>query len=375
MGSSMVTRTRDLRLMKWLRGIGIGLGVLLTTIALGLGMCALRPASTATIEGPNPISAIERVLIGGVEQTMLLRGQDRDNPVLFFVHGGPGMAHMPGAPVYSGELEEHFVVVHLDQRGAGSSCDGIVHSDLTIDRMVEDTIEASEMLAKRFGGNGRIFLLGHSWGTVLATLAAQRRPELFHAYIGVSQVVTGSLNEQLSYDYVVREAKRLHDEEALEALARFHPPYSDLDDLGTQRRLLSKFGGTVHNTEQIKTAILPLLFGPEWTLGTRLDFVDCFVASASSMWPSVMEDIDFASSVPRLEMPVYLFAGRHDWQTPHPLVEQWSKVLEAPQVKLVWFEDAAHTVPFESPVQFQRELIESVRPLAETPIPAPGPSS
>jgi pimeloyl-ACP methyl ester carboxylesterase len=351
---------------KLIRRITIGAAALMGVLVLAVAYAALRPASTAIIEGPNSIAAIEKISLGGIEQTLLLRGHDRTNPVLLFVHGGPGLAHMPVAPVYSNDLEKHFVVAHLDQRGSGSSCAGVEHSDLTIDRLVDDTIEVSELLAARFGGNGRIFLLGHSWGTVLGTLAAQRRPELFHAYIGVSQVVHGAKGEKLSYEFVEREAKRRNDQVALEELAGRHPPYTELNNLSIQRKWLLSFGGSIHNSEAAKKALGPFLFGPEWTLGDRLDFYRCFVDSANQLWPVVMDTIDFPSSVPRLEMPVYFFAGRHDWQTPQSLVEQWAKTLEAPKVELIWFQDAGHVVPVESPEAFQQQLIERVRPGAET---------
>ena len=161
--------------MRVLRWLAISLGSLVAVLSVALGLLALRPASTSPIEGSGAIATLEGLSLGGVEQTILIRGLDRTAPVLLYLHGGPGFAHLPLAPRYSDELEKHFVVVHWDQRGAGASCEGVNHDELTLEQIVADTIELSERLALRFGGSGRIVLLGHSWGSVVGALAAQQR--------------------------------------------------------------------------------------------------------------------------------------------------------------------------------------------------------
>jgi pimeloyl-ACP methyl ester carboxylesterase len=347
-----------MRALKWL---AITLGALLAAIIVALGLLALRPASTPPLAGPAAIAALERVSLGGAEQTILLRGSDRSLPVLLYLHGGPGFAHLSLAPSYSGELEKHFVVVHWDQRGAGASCEGTDVDELTQGQIVADAIELSEQLAARFGGGDRIVLLGHSWGSVVGALAVQERPDLYHAYVGLGQVVNGRQNEALSYDWVVAEAERRNDQKALAQLRTVSPPYAGIDQLGVQRRWLMTYGGSVHAMDRLWPLLWPLLFGPEYTLGTRLSFPACFTASVDAIWGAI-DALDFRSQIPRLEVPVFFFAGRHDWNTPYPLVEAWAEVLEAPSVELVWFEDSGHMIPFESPAEFQRALIDKVLP-------------
>ena len=91
-----------------------GLGALLLVVAVALGGWALLPEATAPIAGSNAIAAVERVELGGVPQTILLRGRDRSRPVLLFVHGGPGFGQLPIARRFSDLLEQHFVVVNWD---------------------------------------------------------------------------------------------------------------------------------------------------------------------------------------------------------------------------------------------------------------------
>jgi hypothetical protein len=68
-----------MRVARWLL---LGLGGLVLAIALALGVWALLPAATPPLEGPGPIAALERVVLGGAEQTLLVRGRDRGKPAL-----------------------------------------------------------------------------------------------------------------------------------------------------------------------------------------------------------------------------------------------------------------------------------------------------
>ena len=347
-----------MRVLKW---IGIALAALVTLVGLALGLWSLRPASTPPISSEHAISALEQIELGGIEQTILIRGQDRRNPVLLYLHGGPGAAHLPVARFYSEELERQFVVVHWDQRGAGASCEGTDWSRLSLEGVVADAIELSEQLAGRFGGGGKIVLLGHSWGSVVGALAVQKRPDLYHAYIGLGQLVHGLRNEQLSYDWVVAEAGRRSDEEALAELAGISPPYEGNEDLTIQRRWLYSYGGSIFAGERAADALEPFLLGAEYTLGTRLRYFSCLTESIEALWHEV-GTIDFMTDIPRLEIPVYFFTGRHDWNTPFPLVEEWAATLKAPHLEIVWFEDSGHMIPLENREAFQREIIEKVLP-------------
>ena len=129
----------------------------------------------------------------------------------------------------------------------------------------------------------------------------------------------------------------------------------------SQRRWLNAYDGSLYATERAWPALWPVVFARKYTLGTRLSYPDCFVASLDAMWPEV-DGIDFPTQIPRLEVPVYFFAGRNDWNTPFPLVEEWAGTLDAPHVEIVWFEETGHMAPLESPAEFQQALLEKVLP-------------
>ena len=132
-------------------------------------------------------------------------------------------------------------------------------------------------------GDGRIVLLGHSWGSAVGVLAVRERPDLYSAYVGVGQLVEGRRNEELSYEWVLAEAERRGDEKALAELQRISPPYANNTELGVQRGWLGSYGGSLYAAERAWPALWPLLFAREYTLGTRLGYLGCFESSLDAV--------------------------------------------------------------------------------------------
>ena len=335
------------------------LGWLLVGLAALLAIWAIVPPYTPQIAGADAIAEIDIVELGGFPQSVLVRGVNRSKPVLLYVHGGPGSAHLPIARHYSAELEKHFVVVHWDQRGAGASCAGVDWSSLSLERIVSDTIE----LATRLGKGRKIFLVGHSWGSLVGVLAAERRPDLFRAYVGLGQLVDRDAQERISYDWVVEQARLAGDSDALAELATIRPPYVSQREFALQRRWLARYHGDVYATEQADRIWPWVVFAPEYSLLTKLRYGRCFDNSLRALLEDRLH-VALQRDVTRLEIPVFLFVGRQDYNTPSALVEQWASELDAPSVELVWFENAGHMIPLEAPEFFQSRLIEKLEPLA-----------
>lgn len=346
------------------RGL-IGIGVLALVLVAGAllygSISEWRLATSTRIDTPNGIESLESVEIGGVEQTIYLRGHDRNNPVMLFVHGGPGVPEMGVARTFGLRLEEHFVVVHWDQRGAGNSCSPDVPDEsLRLEQYLSDTAELVNLLRSRFGVE-KIYLVGHSWGSILGVLSAERHPELFHAYVGMGQVVNMKRGEDISYRFVLDRAQAEGNEKALQELATIHPPYATTQELLDQRAWLSHYHGDVYEGGGTSELVRGILFSPEYSIGKKISFYGCAINSVDQAWSDVQK-IDFIRDVPRLDVPVYFFAGRHDYNTPFELVEEFSRTLDAPHNEIVWFENSAHSPNLEEPDRYQEILIQKVLP-------------
>lgn len=310
---------------------------------------------TPGIPGSNSIATLKTIEINGTSQTLLLRGQDRRNPILLFLHGGPGTAQISFARKWLQELERDFVVVNWDQRGAGLSYSGeIPRKSMNIAQFIDDTRAVSERLLEWFGQE-KLFLVGHSWGTVLGTLTAARYPQLFHAYVGMGQVAAMADNEAVSYRFTLQTAKQRGDQKAVRELERIGPPpYPGFRQLGVQRKWLRRYGGVMRKGS-MAGLLLVSLAATEYTVADfiRLGLGQQF--SINCLWDELMT-VNLPVQVPRLELPVYYILGRYDQNCPGELAVDYFNRLSAPFKELIWFENSAHLLVGEEPDEFAKVM-------------------
>lgn len=122
-------------------------------------------------------------------------------------------------------LEQDFVVVTWEQRGAGKSYSALDPVEtLTLEQTVADTIEVSNYLRDRFDED-KIYLVGNSWGTIPGVLAVQQHPELFHAYVGTGQMVSPQNTDIMFYEDTLAWAKQTGNDALATTLRQNGPPY------------------------------------------------------------------------------------------------------------------------------------------------------
>ena len=318
---------------------------------------------------PNSVASLEKVQIGGIDQWIIIRGHDKNNPILLFLHGGPGSSEGPFTYKYQRDLEKHYIVVNWDQRGAGKSYSKkIPKTSMNIEQFILDSHELIRLLLNRFNKK-KLYLVGHSWGSILGTLVVSRYPELIQAYIGIGQVVNILDNEKVSYKYTIDQAKERGNKKALKQLKKLEPyPEKDLNDTKAfrkQRKWLTKFGGVMHNGTSWWPYIKIALGSPEYTIKDMIKFVGGMKFSIKTMWTHLFE-IDFPKQIPELKVPVYICMGRYDYNTPFELAEKYFNQLKAPKKKFIWFEDSAHILNFEESEKFNEFLINVVLPETAT---------
>jgi pimeloyl-ACP methyl ester carboxylesterase len=305
---------------------------------------------------PGSIAEIARVKLGGLEQWTMIRGADVTNPLLVMLHGGPGFPETGFVRHFNHALEEQFTVVYWEQRGAGKSFSSQTPREtMTIERFVNDLDELLDHLCRKLGKDKAV-IFGHSWGSALGTLYAARFPQKVLAYVGTGQIGDLQASEEASLAFVMSEAERRGDRRAIAALAAIGRPPHGARELGVQRRHLMRYAGLFRNIS-VWRALRILTAGPE---GSLLDLVPTFRGmrfSLDTMWDELAK-VDLESAVPKLEVPVHFFLGRHDHQVDARTAERYFEKLVAPSKRLVWFEDSAHSPPFEEPTKFNALMTE-----------------
>lgn len=342
---------------------------------------AAKPASRAEatrliadlrrIVTPEGVERSETVKIGGIEQWVTIRGVDKRNPVLLMLHGGPGFVEMPYSWYFQRGWEDYFTVVQWDQRGAGKTYllndPAKLEPTMTRERLVEDTEEMVAWLRKEFGKD-KIFLLGHSWGSVLGLELAQRRPQWLHAYIGLGQVTNSPESERRGLQFALERARRDGNAEALRELAAiegYAQPGRPLaiEDLYVQRKWLGHYGGALRGLQGYDTVSAAVALAPEYSDAEIARIWEGNEFSEKRLLTEALQR-DY-SSVKRLDCPVILFNGRDDYNVSSELAAEWFGRLQAPSKQLVWFERSAHVMFTEEPGKTLVSLVRYARPIAE----------
>ncbi len=351
-----------------------GLITILALPLLALG-CAKTPAfrDEAGQILPASVARMEYVRLGGSRQWICVRGESVDKPLLLILHGGPGTPEVLPFRRYDARLEKDFIVVNWDQRGSGKSYSSSMPADsMTIEQILSDAHELVRSLKQSFNKE-KIYLLGHSWGTVLGALLASRYPEDFHAYIGMGQWVSMGDNERLCYEFTRSEAERRGDRKAVALHERIGAPENGLyrgdwlESVGAQRKYLKKYGGFLYG----KSGVLNLFIGSylrttEYRGFSIFSYFKAERFCLRALWPELAK-VDLSRDAATFGTPVFLFLGRHDWNTPSSLAEAWLSSITAPSKRILWFEDSAHCPSFEEPDKFMAGLarISHNEPLSE----------
>jgi pimeloyl-ACP methyl ester carboxylesterase len=296
---------------------------------------------------PGSIAALEEIELGGLRQWVLIRGRDATNPLLLFLHGGPGMPAMYLAHAFQRELEKDFVIVHWDRRGAGKSFNRTVPADsLTDAQLLADALELVSYLKKRFDVP-KIYLAGHSWGTRLGLHLIKKSPQHFYAYVGMGQLAFRSEIPAIQDRFIRQEAKKAGNREAFRELA--------LKGRRVHEKWVFKFGGELYGKKNFWPLLWTGVRAPEYTLSDILNITKG-VQFYGRHFRSTEFHGDLAEDVLFVRVPIYFFTGRHDYTVPWELSERYFEKIRAPLKRLVWFERSAHFPFFEEPLRFAEEM-------------------
>jgi pimeloyl-ACP methyl ester carboxylesterase len=321
-----------------------------------------RNAQQYAISSPKGIDESQFVTIGGIEQWVTIRGWDRDNPVLLFLHGGPGDVTNPWTFALFAPWEKHFTVVQWDQRGAGRTLrktGGTVAPTITVDRMVQDGIELSEYLRKHLSKD-KIIIVGHSFGSIIGVLMARAKPDLFYAYVGTGQVADETKNYFVAYDALLKKAQTVGNQQAFDELSRVGPPpYPSGGGYVVQRKWANAFEGA----DQFLWGTIGLtLVAPGNSVQDINDSVDGQMLSGERLVPETKssgpKDLGLEFSI-----PMFFIQGAEDFTTPTALARNYLNSIKAPRKEFVTINSGGHFAVFMHSDQFLQELVKLVGPL------------
>ena len=339
--------------------------------------------TTYAVKDPKGIEELKPITIGGIKQWLHIRGRNRHNPVLLYLHGGQGCPNIGFFDAIQRPWEDYFTIVQWDQRQTGKSYYSAddENEPLSVDQFVEDTEEVIQYL-RRHLDQEKLFVLGHSWGSVLGMHMVKRHPGWMYAYIGIGQVVNSMDNERVLFERLLNHAKdknKKHLLKELESIAPYpnpeNPDKSFADQCSFVRQELSLLAGEA-GMHHLSFEDVGKIFGLDKLISPHLTFEDIIhsiLGDKPALFRSGHQFAEefMANDLPNdlgstFDVPIFFFTGKHDYQTPVPLSDQWFGEINAPYKELVHFDESSHTVVNEEPGKFLVALVNKVLPFAKT---------
>ncbi|MBP0724098.1 alpha/beta hydrolase [Bacillus sp. RG28] len=319
-------------------------------------------AKLLQIKTPNSIVESSYIKIGGIDQWISIRGEDRNNPILLLIHGGPASTYSVFNPLLR-SWEKHFTVVQWDQRGAGKtfgkngkdSC-----GTITFELLAKDGIEVAEYLTEKLG-QPKVVLIGSSAGSLIGIMMANRRPDLFYAYVGTDQNAPDSQN--LLHEISVNAVRKSGNSKGVQFLEKMEADRSQISrkDVDKRNRILVKAIRDVPN--MITDLILPsLISSPEHKIKDIMDIFKGMSFSLDHLFAELI-NFDFKKVGMQFELPIFIIHGDNDIITPTELAKLYYNEIEAPHKEFVLIKNAGHLACFARADQFLEELLTRVRPL------------
>lgn len=316
------------------------------------------------IDNERGIQESTYVIIGGIEQYLQIRGEDKDNPVILWLHGGPGFPLTYLTYYYQPGLEKDYTTACWEQRGCGKTYyKNKDNGNITMERLLADTDEVVDYLRKRFGKD-KIILIGQSWGTVLGMEYLNIHPEKLSEYLGIGQV-TDFLQGKI---HAAEEAARIaaskgyrNDAEYLERSAELLSRTRNIEklDIDSLERMVTtsakylKHKGEMSGIKQMFTALTSpqmLWNDVKWFLfASRTQNI---LASQKNLVNHMYFQFDVKNLNRSYNIPICFIQGDNDWITPTDLVSDYYETITAVNKEMIIISDAGHTPFLDNPKRF-----------------------
>ncbi|QTD42520.1 alpha/beta hydrolase [Sporosarcina sp. Te-1] len=301
------------------------------------------------------------IKIGSSKQFISIIGEDNSLPLLVYLHGGPGDAALPLVYKYNSELGKTFNLVVWEQRGAGKSYYTFSEEEqISIETYIEDLYSLIQYLLETYKQK-KVYLVAHSWGSVLGLLFIKKYPHLVHSYVGCGQVVNMKKGLKCQYDFVLKESQEQNKKKLIQRLEYIDLSLTQkdwLNDLLFVTKLVVRYKHSLYGKSNYNQLVRDFIFSPKYTIKDLIKREKGSLQSIQYLWQELME-IDF-SEFKSFDVPITFFEGRHDRHASSFLVEDYYHTIKT-EKNLIWFENSSHFPQWEESVKFNQSMISIIK--------------
>ncbi len=352
--------------MKIVRRIVLGLVALIVLVTIAAvayrAVIQHRIANRLRITSSNGIDEAKYIDVSGAQEWITIRGQNRSNPVILFLHGGPAEANSPFAELYL-PFEKDYVFVQWDQPGAGMT---YIKADdhqptLSLDGTANDGIAVAEYVENELH-QPKIILVGQDWGGLVGIRMIKKRPDLFTAFVGTGQIVGMAGTQEVLYQSALSHATASHDDKMLAALKQVGPPpYPTLEKYGEFEDCCRNPFWPADDVAAIKRMQGLLVFSPSLSIGEAHGWYEALRTDEVKLDEIVNKMPDVRDTDTKFSVPVFFIQGENDNVTPTSLVSDYFSKIQAPMKNFSIVPNAGHFVMWTHPAEFLKFLQDDVR--------------
>lgn len=298
--------------------------------------------------------------INGVKQGMIIETRDFSNPILFVIHGGPGFPLYPFFRAHDIDLTQWFTVVFWDQRGTGMS---YTKQPVKMEEVIQDAEWLIQYLCYHYH-KAQVYVMCHSFGTIIGAMLAHRRPSWITAYIGVGQLGDVYRNERVILERLREYAQREDNKRAIQALQKVNlgryfnkDKYYDKVRMRYTERYKSGFSRKGYSALKMFRAMMST---PYYTWKERLNIVRGSLSSFEQLTTEMVET-NLMTIAREITIPFYLIQGEYDLQTTDVDSKALFESVASQDKRYYSFKQSAHA-PFiderEKFLKIMREILD-----------------
>lgn len=306
----------------------------------------------------------------GQKQYYLIRGENVNNPVIIWIHGGPASPDTMETYAFSNYLKEDFTVVAWNQRGCGRTYYKNKGADshnetATFKQAQEDLNALVDYVCDRFNQKN-VILVGHSYGTMVGSKYAIDHPDKVAAYIGVGQMGAAGSDIYAYEDALSIAREKGDDTEAMEAAFERYEADSSLENMIALRNYVSPYHKAQKESNYLLTAVYSPYLGVNDVLwfGKQLGSLSDFVDLNRQLFDYISSEDVYAYGT-EFQVPVGFISGSCDWITPVKYTEDYFNTITAPEKEMQLIDGWGHNVPLENPKEFAEVLTQIINKIMQ----------
>jgi pimeloyl-ACP methyl ester carboxylesterase len=325
----------------------------------------IRGVNNIRFQLPDGVQEKLYVELGGTSQFINIRGADKENPVVIWLHGGPGSPDTFLTTTWGLDLENDYTFIRWDQRGSGRTYFQSEDAPLSFDILLSDLDDLVDYASERF--KQPIVIAGHSWGTALGITYADTHPDKIAGYVGVGQLVNAGESDRLAALAAARLARDTGNEQDAAEIETLYDAFAETgitdENLDISGFLKFRNLTTSYLAPGGKVPFLTALCSPDfgwddlrWNLLLMTD-LDRFVALQRPLFAA------FDTFIPpeQLEVKCAFIHGDNDYVCSFSLFKEYQQKLSAPSSEIFIMPGLGHTPMYDAPDEFGEILKEALR--------------